>query len=161
MRIFRIPIARYRGADRIKTRYREYLAQIYGRYKMAFSGIHLNFSFGEELLRESFRSDKEKDFQKYKNALYLDLAAKMETFAWIMVAVTSASPLMDISYFYRGKQAIDVFNGMASTRCSELGYWNAFTPVLDYSDLASYTESIRKYVREGLPPRRSFIFPSA
>ena len=46
-----IPIAQYFGDDASKTEYREYLSDRYGRYKMAFSGIHLNYSFGEALLR--------------------------------------------------------------------------------------------------------------
>ena len=49
-----IPIAQYFGDDAGKTEYREYLSDRYGRYKMAFSGIHINYSLGEELLRADF-----------------------------------------------------------------------------------------------------------
>ena len=31
-----------------------------------------------------------------------------------------------------------------------MGYWNEFAPVFDYSDIGSYAESIRKYVKKGL-----------
>ena len=44
----------------------------------------------------------------------------------------------------------DYFPGMASIRCSELGYWNFFTPVLDYSDIRSYADSIEAYVTGGV-----------
>ena len=40
--------------------------------------------------------------------------------------------------------------GLASVRCSELGYWNDFTPVLDYRDMESYVDSMERYVQEGL-----------
>jgi len=43
-----IPIAIYSGADVSKYKYREYLSEKYGRYKMTFSGIHVNFSFDDE-----------------------------------------------------------------------------------------------------------------
>ena len=37
----------------------------------------------------------------------------------------------------------------ASPRCGWDGYWNTFDPILDYSDLGSYVESILKYVESG------------
>ena len=38
-----IPIAEFPEEEAAKTAYREYLSDRYGRYKMAFSGIHLNY----------------------------------------------------------------------------------------------------------------------
>jgi len=35
----------------------------------------------------------------------------------------------------------------ASPRCSEIGYWNSFVPILDFSSLDAYTDSIDGYVR--------------
>ena len=49
-----IPIAQFTGDLASKTSYREYLSGRYGRYKMTFSGIHVNYSFSEELLRKEF-----------------------------------------------------------------------------------------------------------
>ena len=39
---------------------------------------------------------------------------------------------------------------MASVRCSELGYWNHFAPILDFASVRAYADSILRYVREGL-----------
>ena len=39
---------------------------------------------------------------------------------------------------------------MASVRCSELGYWNFFAPVFDYTNLTRYADSIQRYVDDGL-----------
>ena len=44
----------------------------------------------------------------------------------------------------------DLFTGMASIRCSELGYWNAFPPVFDYSNIQRYSDSIQSYLDKGL-----------
>ena len=144
-----IPVARFEGGLSGKTDYREYLSDRYGRYKMTLSGIHVNYSFAEELLRADFTLSGESDFQEYKNQLYVVLAERAAAYGWIMTAVTAASPLLDSSFVEKGRYGIDEFNGMASTRCSELGYWNYFTPVFDYTDIRAYADSIQRYVDEG------------
>ena len=145
-----IPVARYYGEQAGKTEYREYLADRYGRYKMAFSGIHVNYSFDEALLREDFALSGEEDFDEYRNQLYVVLAEKAAAYGWLLTAITAASPLMDSSFVEKGKFDTDTFNGMASTRCSELGYWNYFTPIFDYSNIRAYADSIQHYVSTGL-----------
>ncbi len=144
-----IPVARFDGVESSKTSYREYLARRYGRYKMALSGIHVNYSFNEELLRQDFNNSGQTNYQEYKNELYLTLAKRVVAYGWILVAVTAASPLLDSSYVEKGVFDNDVFQGLSSVRCSELGYWNAFVPIFDYSNVNSYTDSIRRYVRDG------------
>lgn len=145
-----IPVARYYGEQAGKTEYREYLADRYGRYKMAFSGIHVNYSFDEALLQADFALSGEADFDEYRNQLYVALAEKAAAYGWILTAVTAASPLMDSSFVEKGKFDGDTFNGMASTRCSELGYWNYFTPILEYDNIRAYADSIQYYVNAGL-----------
>lgn len=145
-----IPVAVFGGVAVSKTAYREYLSAKYGRYKMTFSGIHVNYSFSEELLKADFQCSEETDFQEYKNRLYLDLAQGMAAYGWLLVAVTAASPLLDSSFVEKGIYGQDVFTGMASVRCGEMGYWNEFAPIFDYRDIASYANSIRKYVDMGL-----------
>ena len=39
-----IPVASFAGMEQFKTVYRDYLSDKYGRYKMTFSGIHVNYS---------------------------------------------------------------------------------------------------------------------
>ena len=145
-----IPIAQYYGAEAEKTEYREYLSDRYGRYKMTFSGIHFNYSFSDELLRADFSLSGKDDFQDYKNDLYSSVAGYAQLYNWLVVAITAASPLLDSSYWEKETFGKDVYNGMGSSRCSELGYWNFFTPVLDYSDISCYSNSIRLYIEAGL-----------
>lgn len=145
-----IPVARFFGEQAGKTEYREYLSDRYGRYKIAFSGFHVNYSFDETLLREDFAFSAETDFDTYRNQLYVVLAEKAAAYGWLLVAVTAASPLLDSSFVEKGKFGSDTFNGLASTRCSELGYWNYFAPVFDYSNIRAYADSIQRYVDEGL-----------
>lgn len=145
-----IPVARFYGSQASKTEYREYLSDRYGRYKMTLSGIHVNYSFDDTLLREDFALSGEADFDEYKNQLYVALAEKTAAYGWILVAVTAASPLLDSSFVEKGKFDTDTFNGMASTRCSEIGYWNYFAPIFDYSNIRAYADSIQLYVDDGL-----------
>lgn len=141
-----IPIAQFEGSEHWKTEYREYLATRYGRYKMTFSGIHFNYSFSDDLLREDFRLTGGDDYREYKDRFYVYLAGMAQLYNWLVVAISAASPLLDSSYFEKGNCGADVYNGMASSRCSDIGYWNFFTPLLDYTDLASYVKSIDNIV---------------
>ncbi len=145
-----IPIAQFHGENASKTRYREYLSDRYGRYKMSLCGIHVNYSFGERLLRAIFEESNESDFRAFKDRFYLSLAQKLAGFGWIVTALTAASPVVDSSYVEKGSKGGDTFLGMASVRCSELGYWNHFAPIFDYSSLDGYADSIETYVTDGL-----------
>lgn len=117
---------------------------------MTFSGIHINYSFDEELLKKDFALSGESEYQEYKSQLYVNLAAKVAVYGWILVAATAASPLLDSSFVEKKVYDKDLFNGMATARCSELGYWNFFAPVFDYSNIRNYVDSIQQYVDEGL-----------
>lgn len=145
-----IPIAKFTGEQAVKTAYREYLSDRYGRYKMTFCGIHVNFSFADELLKEDFLLSDTKDYNEYKDRVYLDLAERASAYGWILTAITAASPLLDSSFIEKKTFDGNAFNGMASTRCSELGYWNYFTPIFDYTDIRAYADSIQEYVDTGL-----------
>jgi glutamate--cysteine ligase len=145
-----VPVAQFVGGRASKTSYREYLSDRYGRYKMALCGIHVNFSFGDDLLAADFAASGEEDFTEYKNQVYVNLAEQLAAYGWILTAVTAASPLTDSSYVEKGHMGGDSFGGMASVRCSELGYWNFFAPLFDYSDIRSYADSIQRYVDEGM-----------
>ena len=137
-----IPVARFHGAQRGKSEYRHYLAEKYGKKKMLFSGIHLNLSFTDQLLKTAFLYGNYPDFTEFKNGFYLRLSKRLTQYAWLAVYLTAASPVADASL------GIDS-NVYSSIRCSEHGYWNDFTPILDYSSLKSYVRSIARYIVNG------------
>lgn len=171
-----VPVAHFTGKQQQKTAYREYLAQHYGRYKMTLCGIHVNFSFSDELLQNDFLAGQAREgnnaisdtgghsnatalasnlfttaaFTAYKNKLYLALAERCVAYAWVLCALTAASPLAHASFYEQNAPNRTVFTGMGSVRCSEFGYWNSFTPVLNYQSLDAYAESIQQYINNGL-----------
>lgn len=136
-----IQIANYTD-DRLQ--YRKYLAKKYGKKKMLFSGVHYNFSFGDDLLKIAFEVSDYIDFKEFKNSVYLELAEKLLEYSHIIVFLTSASPVADKSFYDE-----DVAKQYTSLRCSEHGYWNNFTPILDYNSLDSYIKSVEKYIDNG------------
>lgn len=153
-----IPVAQFQGEWSRKTRYREYLSNRYGRRKMTFSGTHFNYSFSGDLLRRNYevetgihmeKGSEDTAYRAYESNVYLSLAENLVAYGWIMVTLTAASPLLDVSFVETGRHGSDLFAGLASVRCSEMGYWNVFSPVLDYGSLSAYADSIRRYVTEG------------
>lgn len=145
-----IPVAKFSGSRKNKAIYRKYLAEKYGRKKMLFSGIHFNFSFADELIEYGFKDCKLESIVDYKNSLYLQLAKKMIKYSWLIVYLTAASPITDGSFFDDSAIGKDIVTPFSSARCSEIGYWNEFTPILNYDSLKSYVESIRRYIDDGL-----------
>ena len=147
--------AKFVGAQSGKSSYREYLAAKYGRYLMTYCGIHVNFSFGDRLL-EAGRVALPRD----RDALYLHVAAGSVLWGWIVVALTAASPVADSSLFLLAGGGDDVFTGFASVRCGDLGYWNHFTPVNDFSSVDAYANAIRGYVKRGqIAAPSEFYYP--
>lgn len=144
-----IPIANFDGKLKGKERYREYLASKYGKKKMLFSGIHFNFSFSDNLLEAGYRLSNFESYTDYKNSVYLELAKKVTRYSWLIVYLTAASPVMDGSYFSDDALGKDVLKNYASPRCSEIGYWNDFIPLLEYENLEKYVDSIQDYVDDG------------
>lgn len=144
-----IRAAVYEGTQRSKHSYRMYLAEKYGKYKMTLSGIHVNYSLSEQLLRQGFAACCQKDFTDYKNAVYLRLAEGLVQYGWIINVLLSASPVCDGSYFSPADIGKPTVTRYASLRGGEEGYWNDFIPHLDYSSVLSYASSIQGYIDSG------------
>ena len=141
-----IPIADFTGDHSSKRAYREVLKQKYGKKLMLFSGIHFNFSFAEEYLRE-LNTDGE-DFRTFKDELYLKLYKQLMGNSYLLVLLTASSPYYDASLDKDGKSGI-IMSEYASLRNSKRGYWNKFLPILDHRSLKTFTGSIKKHIVTG------------
>mgnify|MGYP002590089934 FL=1 len=133
-----INIAKFEKKDYYREHYRKLLAEKYDKKKMLYCGIHYNYSFAEEYNIQN------------KNQRYLKLAAKVAEYAWLPVYLMGASPLHDISLTSSDKYGVTVSGEEASIRCGKHGYWNHFTPVIDYTSFDGYINSIDNMVKEGL-----------
>ena len=101
-------------------------------------------------------------YQEYKNDRYLQLAQQVTKYTWLLVYLMAASPVLDSSFLLCGKEDNNTqekavadhwtekdLREYASPRCGEKGYWNSFTPILDYRDLEHYIRSIEMYIENG------------
>ena len=141
-----IPIADFTGDHSSKRAYREVLQQKYGKKLMLFSGIHFNFSFAEEFLRELNTNNEDPD--AFRDRLYLRLYKQLMTHSWLIVLLTAASPYYDASLDKEGKSGI-IMSEYSSLRNSKRGYWNKFLPILDHRSLKTFTGSIKKHIVTG------------
>ena len=145
-----VPIAQFQGEKREKTIYRNYLAEKYGRKIMTFSGIHFNYSLSDNLLHALHdQCCHGESFEDFKDHLYLRLAKKVVEYDWLIVYLMAASPVMDGSYFTPDRKGEEIGLTWSSPRCSEIGYWNSFIPILKYNNLHDYVDSIEEYVERG------------
>ena len=141
-----IPIADFTGDHSSKRAYREVLQQKYGKKLMLFSGIHFNFSFTEEFLRELNANNE--DFHTFRDEFYLRLYKQLMVHSWLLVLLTAASPYYDASLDKDGKSGI-IMSEYSSLRNSKRGYWNKFLPILDHRSLKTFTGSIKKHIVTG------------
>lgn len=142
-----IPIANFDGEKAFKHNYRVNLERRYGKRLMLYSGIHFNFSFSEKLLQSLY--DGAEDYQTFKNALYFRLSKQVFRYSWLLVLLTASSPVYDLSLDGDGLSGSG-FDGYSSMRNSSRGYWNQFVPILDYTNLHTYIDSVSGYVNKGL-----------
>ena len=145
-----IEIARYSGENQASYDYRVYLAEKYGKYKMAYSGIHFNYSFSDDILRRGAELSGTEDYRNFKDTFYLDLAERVLEYSWLPVALMASSSVADGSLFDKKCARESTFAGFATLRCSEFGYWNTFVPSISYENIISHVHSMDIYVRRGL-----------
>ncbi len=141
-----IPVARFVGSRASKREYREHLARRYGKRLMLYSGIHFNFSFSNRFIK-SIHFDGS-DYKDFKNSLYFRLSKQVVRYSWLCVLLTAASPVYDLSLNGDGLSGTG-FDGYASPRSGDSGYWNKFIPILDYTDIHTYIDSITRYINSG------------
>lgn len=143
-----IRIAEFKEDLEGKNTYRHYLSEKYGRVKMLFSGVHLNFSMPEKffaLLQELTGEE----IQTLKNEWYLNLADCLMEDSWLLVALTSASPVAEPDFLKGLGVPREEWNQYASFRNSKYGYWNLFIPCLSYRDFTQYLFTIEEYIKQG------------
>ncbi len=144
-----IRIAEFTENTQGKTTYRQYLSEKYGRAKMLYSGVHLNYSLPLSFFR-TMKESTGKEIQDLKNAWYLKLADCMMNDSWLIVVLTSASPVAEEGFLRQLGVPYNLWHEFASFRNSEYGYWNLFLPQLCYNTFEAYLSTIQNYVNTGM-----------
>ena len=151
-----IPIAIFSNQEE-DERYREYLGNKYGGKKQLISGMHINFSLGDDLLQALYRKGEHQiSFRDFKDALYLKLTRNYLRHQWILVYMLGAANTIHKTY---EKQCVETLEEISaetysnikatSYRNSICGYQNKEFIQLDYNSIEKYADSIQAYIDKG------------
>lgn len=147
-----IPIADMN--DPLENKYRQELAEKYGRAKQLFSGIHFNFSFHKDFLRKWYEiAGDKRSFKDFTDALYLKIARNTLKYRWLLIYLTSASPVFHRSFLAQcdglGEEIAPesyLIDHMASLRNSEYGYRNKYPYFVSFSSVDEYIASLKQLI---------------
>jgi len=166
-----IPIARFGEEGAHKEKYREELANRYGKERQMLSGIHFNFSLSGRLERKLRKATKwEGDLESFREAAYLKMVRNFMRYRWFLVCLFGESPEADPSLKLKslktGEKMKMGCRKAVSIRTSSAGYRNAEEYFVDFNSLEEYKESMKSLLDSGklivdeelyLPIRLKFI----
>ncbi|MFD2117876.1 bifunctional glutamate--cysteine ligase GshA/glutathione synthetase GshB [Paenibacillus yanchengensis] len=140
-----IVIAKLENVENV--RYRQSLADSYGRRKQMVSGIHFNFEFGEELIEALLSSQSEqKNYQQFKTEIYLKVARNYLHYRWFVTYFYGASPRSEKNFFREDF----LHEAVRSIRNSTFGYTNSDDVEVSYSSIQNYISDLSLMVKRGL-----------
>ncbi|WP_050616677.1 bifunctional glutamate--cysteine ligase GshA/glutathione synthetase GshB [Bacillus testis] len=154
-----IPLAVFdqeRGSQ--KDQYRAYLMDKYGGKKQLISGIHINFSFSDRLLKTLHKeSANGQAFPAFKNGIYLKLSRNFLRYNWLLVYLLGAANTLHKTYDKECVNELDQVNAetysdarAVSFRNSSCGYQNKEHIILDYGSIETYVKSIQEAINTGV-----------
>lgn len=150
-----IPIGRF-PQNRELEKYREKLALKYSRKKQLLSGVHFNFSFDDEFLKELYELSEEKiSFKEFKNNIYLKISRNYFKYGWIIIYLLGGSPVIHETYL---QKCIDkmkkftedtyYFEDLVSFRNGSCGYRNEKDFFVNYESVDKYVESLENLIEK-------------
>ena len=149
-----IPVAKLHKEEEVV--YREGLVKKYGAKRQLVSGVHYNFSFDEDLLKELYSLlEPNIDFKSFKDEIYFKIGRNLLKYKWLLIYLTGASPVFHKSYKGACKKAVKkigrddyYFKGVNSLRNSECGYKNLQDFYVSYNNVNEYVNDIRNLISD-------------
>lgn len=174
-----IPIARYGPSPEGRQReaYREGLAARYGKKMQMICGLHVNFSYGDDLLglvgewrHPLLRREERRD------ALYFAAARNFLRYRWLLIYLFGASPAVDPTYVSVVNRELEVIEAhcaecshaierfashATSLRVSRHGYVNAFRKpgMVSFNSREEYVASFRRLLAGELRTESEWYSP--
>lgn len=121
-------------AGRKSEIYRESLALRYGKKMQMISGLHVNFSFADELLH--YLADQlapNEDRRAFINQLYFRMARNFLRYRWLLIYLYGASPTIDASYDSVICEELDVIENKCSVSCNTISSYEQYATSLRVS----------------------------
>lgn len=133
--------------------YRAKTALKYGKKRQLVSGVHINYSFSDELIEHLFQYQTQfKTFKSFKNELYLILSSNFLRYQWLLIYLFGATPVAEEhlfdSAFFENKNSPT--HPMRSIRNSSYGFNNRPGIIVRYDKVEHYVNDIRQAVKLGL-----------
>lgn len=174
-----IPIAKYGSSPegRARERYRADLAARYGKKMQMICGLHVNFSFGTDLLAAlGERRHPDLSPADRKDALYFAAARNFLRYRWLLIYLFGASPNFDPSYDQVVSRQLEVIENQCpsctnasgfhdryatSLRVSRYGYANDFQRpgTVSFNSRAEYVSSFRRLLGKELKTESEWYSP--
>ena len=155
-----IPVADYGMCETGKesSEYRKSLLKKYGGKKQLISGIHYNFSFSEELIKDLYNKlGNNEDYRTFRDNVYLKVVRNYLRYRWLLIYLLGGTTVMHESFDNKcvidlDKISNDGFsnNGAVSYRNSECGYKNKIDLYPEYTSVKNYVESVHKFINDKL-----------
>lgn len=162
-----IPLGKFPQNKELE-KYREKLALKYGRKKQLLSGIHFNFSFDDEFLKELYELSKEKtSFKEFKNNIYLKISRNYFKYGWMIIYLLGVSPVIHETYLQKCidkmKKFTDdtyYFENLVSFRNGSCGYRNEKDFFVNYESVDKYVESLERLIeKESISSAKEYYSP--
>ncbi|MGL5355613.1 MAG: bifunctional glutamate--cysteine ligase GshA/glutathione synthetase GshB, partial [Cetobacterium sp.] len=152
-----IPIAKFKNDKKLEE-YREKLADKYGKEKQLLSGIHFNFSFNEDFLKELHQlSSSNLSFKDFKDEVYLKISRNYFRYGWIVIYLLGASPLIHETYSQKCIDKMKKFTedtyyseDIVSFRNSSCGYRNKDEFYVSYESVNKYVDSLEDLIGKNI-----------
>ena len=155
-----IPIAHYDDDEegQKSEEYRIKLAKKYGLKKQMISGIHFNFSFGDETLRKLYSIvDEEFTYEEFKNEVYLKITRNYIRYCWLVIYLTGSSIACHKTFT---SDCIDLMDNQdeygdyystigCSLRNGSCGYKNLKKLYPSYKSVEEFTQDVTSYIESG------------
>lgn len=155
-----IPVADYGKCDTGKgaSDYRKKLLKKYGGKKQLISGIHYNFSFNEELIKDLYKVlGKEESYRDFRDNIYLKVVRNYLRYRWLLIYLLGGTTIMHKTFGEKfvvdlNKIATDSFtnDGAISYRNSECGYKNTIDLYPEYTSVKDYVSSVYRFIDDKL-----------
>ena len=155
-----IPIADYGHCESGvgASDYRRKLLKKYGGKKQLISGIHYNFSFREDLIKDLYEKIGDgKSYRDFRDSIYLKVVRNYLRYRWLLIYLLGGTTTMHESFGEKcvidlDKISKDSFSneGAISYRNSECGYKNPIDLYPSYNSVKDYVDSVYKFINDKL-----------
>ena len=156
----KIPVAEYEDVNKgeVASSYRKHLLKKYGGKKQLISGIHFNFSFNEELIKDLYKIlGKGEEYNCFRDNIYLKVVRNYLRYRWLLIYLVSGTTAMHESYGDSCVRELDKVSkdsfsneGAMSYRNSECGYKNPIDLFPEYTSVKNYVDSVYRFINDKL-----------